>query len=382
MPSTPEDTWEDTGSWNQDLPFDDNFSDANCVVSANESVHSANVLGAPFQYDQGRGQQQSLVESNLHPSLRSTIVYSSAERSDNGLPTPTPANPFGCVPTITASSQGSFVDVASYSHFPSQQIPQDVIPAHYHQQQQYVDPWHNPYTYATANNGEVYHASPAVSFDDTSFTYLGHDSPEPVESNQVCKVEPATPQTSPARSSLRSTKHSSSKRRSAKAKHDASPRSHTFVNPQEWVNPQGQSFQAHVLEHSGGQQTSPSNREHVCGFIQPDNTRCVRGFSRLEHLNRHREMHVPYSKRKFFCVVEDCTIRHKRIGRSDNACQHFRTHLRGDAKGTRNHYKTWPELKQGIVDQYEPKMARRLIKTMEKNPELEFLGSAINCPPA
>ena len=80
-----------------------------------------------------------------------------------------------------------------------------------------------------------------------------------------------------------------------------------------------------------------SQKEHVCGFIEKDGTLCTREFDRAEHLKRHKLYHS--DERPYPCPVPDCpknpdTIKPdsnkiaKGISRSDNATDHFKTHLR------------------------------------------------------
>jgi hypothetical protein len=386
MPSTPEDAWGDGSehcahSWSQDVHFHGDYKPIKGAAPS-ESAYSADTLGAPFQYNQPAPvQESSHQQANLHPSLRSTIVYPSAERFDNELPTPTLANPYGCLPISAQSAQDGFADVASYTPYPSHQIPQDVVPAQYHQQQQYASPWSEHYTYPTAHNGEVCDASPAVSFGNELWAYDGHNSQELVGSNQVFKVEAATPQHSPARSPIRhfhGSRPRTNKRRSTKAMRRVNHASRTCFDAQDYVNPQGQSFRAEVREHNIDGTTK--HKEHRCTMIDRKmNRECNASFDRLEHLNRHQQGHVPEAHRKFFCPVHDCPQRHKRISRSDNAVQHIKTHLQADAKGKRNLHHSWLEIKQLLVEQYEPKVARRLIKTIEKDPALALEGAAIRC---
>jgi hypothetical protein len=364
------------------LSFNISYDDRYPAPAPDEGVYPANTLSAAFQYNQpGYVQGQVSTECNLHPSLRSTILYSSAERYDDGLPTPTPSYPFGCLSTNVQSTQGTFVDIAPYASYGSQSIPQDVIPIQYPQQQQpYLNAWHDPYASATANHGNECNASPAGSFDDASFTFIEHSSLEMVANSQVVKFEAASPQLRHAGTPLRhlnETKYRVTKRRSATAMRN--------VKLQECGSLQGRSPRAEGREHRSGKggarsPTKSSNKEHRCRFKISIGEECGESFDRVEHLTRHGQSHVPEAERKYFCVVEGCLSRTKRIARSDNACQHFRTHLLGDAKGKRNHHKTWAELKQGIVDQYDPKSAYRLIKTMEKNADLQFQGRAILCP--
>jgi hypothetical protein len=390
MPSTPQDVWDGglqhgAHSWSQDVPFHGDFTPSEGAAS--ESAYSADTLGAPFQYNQPAPVQESVhQQANLHPSLRSTVVYP-AERYDNGLPTPTPINPYGCLPISAQSTQDGFADVAAYTPYFSHQIPQDVVPAQYHQQQPYASPWPEHYAYPTTNNGEAYDASPAVSFGDEPWTYAGHNSQELVVSNQVFKVKAATPQHSPARPPNRhfhGSRHRANKRRSAKAMRRVNQVSHTCFGPQDYVNPQGQSFRAEVHEHHIDV-SADKDKEHKCTMYDHKRKEyCMRSFDRLEHLNRHQQSHVPEARRKFFCPLHDCPQRQKRISRSDNAVQHIKTHLKAEAKGTRNHHHSWLKIKQLMVDQYEPKVARQLIKTIEKDPALALEGSVIRCrtPPA
>lgn len=95
----------------------------------------------------------------------------------------------------------------------------------------------------------------------------------------------------------------------------------------------------------------PSNgKPHKCRVTdedgQPvkdkDGNACSARFDRAEHLKRHELSHT--AARPFPCVLAPCKAR---MGRSDNAADHYRTHLRPHSK-SRNPYVTFEKLERAM----------------------------------
>ncbi|EMC92412.1 hypothetical protein BAUCODRAFT_151810 [Baudoinia panamericana UAMH 10762] len=110
-------------------------------------------------------------------------------------------------------------------------------------------------------------------------------------------------------------------------------------------------------------QTPSSKKMHQCA-------KCDAKFERSEHLKRHDSKHN--IDRRFHCFLPNC--RHQKgISRSDNASDHFKTHLKDTPKGRRNGDADWPTVKAMIEKHYEPERARKLIVNLEnwitKKPE-------------
>lgn len=95
---------------------------------------------------------------------------------------------------------------------------------------------------------------------------------------------------------------------------------------------------------------------------------CGKRFERNEHLKRHLILHS--NERRYHCPLENCK---KRISRSDNAGDHFRTHLKEASKGRRNKHTEWPVLRDLLLLKYDEKDAVKMILRLERwiweNPE-------------
>jgi len=106
---------------------------------------------------------------------------------------------------------------------------------------------------------------------------------------------------------------------------------------------------------------SIKKKPFVC--VAPDKVGklCNAAFARGEHLKRHLSMHS--SIRRFPCVLPDCE---KKIGRSDNACDHFRTHLALHGRNKRNDHFHWREVERRIRWAYPEKTAGKIIVNLER----------------
>ena len=115
---------------------------------------------------------------------------------------------------------------------------------------------------------------------------------------------------------------------------------------------------------------SVKKKTFVC--IAPDNDGkpCNAAFVRGEHLKRHIGKHSLI--RRFPCVLPGCT---KKIGRSDNACDHFRTHLALHGRNKRNDHFHWREVERRIRWAYPEKTAGKIIVNLERWLTKQYLVS-------
>lgn len=102
-------------------------------------------------------------------------------------------------------------------------------------------------------------------------------------------------------------------------------------------------------------------KSYVCVYIEDDGRQCNTAFARSEHLKRHLSKHS--KDRKFPCVLPGCV---KKIGRSDNACDHFRTHLQLAAPNKRNKHFHWRDVEGRIREAYQEKVAAKIIVNLER----------------
>jgi uncharacterized Zn-finger protein len=106
---------------------------------------------------------------------------------------------------------------------------------------------------------------------------------------------------------------------------------------------------------------SRDNKPHKCPFVSNDGQACGRSFERSEHLKRHSGMHS--QERPYPCPLPGCN---KRIGRPDNATDHFKTHLKKDTKGKRNKNCSWYVLEQHIIAKYPQRQSDKLRHNLNK----------------
>ena len=99
----------------------------------------------------------------------------------------------------------------------------------------------------------------------------------------------------------------------------------------------------------------------ICDAPDNDGNPCNAAFARGEHLKRHLSKHS--SIRRFPCVLPECG---KKIGRSDNACDHFRTHLALHGRNKRNDHFHWREVERRIRWAYPEKTAGKIIVNLER----------------
>jgi hypothetical protein len=102
-------------------------------------------------------------------------------------------------------------------------------------------------------------------------------------------------------------------------------------------------------------------KSYVCGHVGADGRHCNTAFARSEHLKRHSSSHS--TDRKFPCVLPGCS---KKIGRSDNACDHFRTHLQLPGRNKRNKHFHWRDVESQIREAYQDKVAAKIIVNLER----------------
>ena len=106
------------------------------------------------------------------------------------------------------------------------------------------------------------------------------------------------------------------------------------------------------------------DKPYKCKFVMEDGTPCVSGFDRSEDLKRHEGSHSGKEGRKYFCPLKDCE---RKIGRPDNAGDHFKTHLRPKTTGKRNAHFDWPVVQDAIWDAYDDKkVAKKLLDGLRR----------------
>ncbi|KAF2485620.1 hypothetical protein BDY17DRAFT_322450 [Neohortaea acidophila] len=98
-----------------------------------------------------------------------------------------------------------------------------------------------------------------------------------------------------------------------------------------------------------------------CEHILPSGKECSSRFQRAEHLKRHVGSHSLF--RAYRCPLPDCTWG---IGRSDNACDHFKTHLKPKTKGKRNLTVEWHVLHQAILEKFDEAHSEKLITNLSR----------------
>lgn len=108
-------------------------------------------------------------------------------------------------------------------------------------------------------------------------------------------------------------------------------------------------------------QSSSSKKPFLCGQFKGDGTICRAAFQRSEHLKRHMGSHS--TDRPYPCVLPDCV---KKIGRSDNACDHFRTHLQPHKANKRNKHFHWREAELRIRHGYDEKKASKILANLQR----------------
>lgn len=137
---------------------------------------------------------------------------------------------------------------------------------------------------------------------------------------------------------------------------------HFAMNGEIEVSYTGQKF---VIDSESGSVTfekSKDTKPNRCAFVYKNGDECGVRFKASEHLRRHMGKHL--QTRSHRCPVQGCM---KKIQRSDNARDHFKTHLRPGTRGRRNRYVRWCILRRAIGEEYEDKeSAQKLINQLEQ----------------
>jgi len=107
--------------------------------------------------------------------------------------------------------------------------------------------------------------------------------------------------------------------------------------------------------------TRKSHKSHKCKYILDDGKVCNEGFERSEHLKRHMGKHASREERAFHCPLETPQKKcDKAIGRSDNACDHFKTHMKLTEKNRRNDWFHWDVVSREICRAYSEKASTKI----------------------
>lgn len=110
--------------------------------------------------------------------------------------------------------------------------------------------------------------------------------------------------------------------------------------------------------------TVGSEKKKICDVLLDNGSVCGQSFERSEHLKRHQLMHSDVKAYPCPLASEPWNCR-KAISRSDNACDHFKTHLRR-GKGKRNKNCEWEELEVLIRRDYSHEPAKKLVTNLER----------------
>ena len=107
-----------------------------------------------------------------------------------------------------------------------------------------------------------------------------------------------------------------------------------------------------------------SHKQYQCKFVE-NGQACGAKFDRSEHLKRHDGKHS--NVRKYPCPLPSCKGKGVKIGRPDNAGDHFKTHLRPKKPGKRNDYYEWHVVHDAIWENYEDKrVAKKLLDGLSR----------------
>ncbi|GAB7361900.1 hypothetical protein MBLNU230_g1938t1 [Neophaeotheca triangularis] len=112
---------------------------------------------------------------------------------------------------------------------------------------------------------------------------------------------------------------------------------------------------------------APKEKKFRCtGVDRATGLRCNRGFDRSEHLKRHAKMHDTVSLPEYPCPIQGC----KKTGifgmsRSDNATDHFITHLE-TKPGQRNGHCDWATMETSMRSVYAEPQATKMLNNLQK----------------
>ena len=162
-----------------------------------------------------------------------------------------------------------------------------------------------------------------------------------------------------------------SKRRSSRKSRNKGPqRVQLLENGWVEVNVEGQKALEMIQEAQANHGKLPKHVEssvskpHECPEFNLDGKKCTARFERSEHLKRHRGKHD--DERPWPCPMALCAQNSKRFQRSDNACDHYKTHLKkAHNGGVRNTRCEWPDLKRIL----EVVLTHKQMTKVERNVE-------------
>lgn len=126
------------------------------------------------------------------------------------------------------------------------------------------------------------------------------------------------------------------------------------IEGKEWAKDAGGNLVARYPDESKPQR---------CTWVDDDGVKCMAKFNRSEHLKRHMTKHS--NEKPYPCPLEGCE---KAIKRPDNAGDHFRTHLKGVAKGKRNKPCTLEQLADAMRKdpQWDDKKTAKMLTNLGK----------------
>ncbi|KAF2726354.1 hypothetical protein K431DRAFT_299435 [Polychaeton citri CBS 116435] len=106
-----------------------------------------------------------------------------------------------------------------------------------------------------------------------------------------------------------------------------------------------------------------AKKPHVCTKVV-DGQQCGRSFERSEHLKRHMSSHS--TEKQYPCPLRRFGLCKMAIARPDNACDHFKTHLKTKRKGQRNKDVDWETMEAAILSEYPADKANKLLTNLRK----------------
>ena len=100
-----------------------------------------------------------------------------------------------------------------------------------------------------------------------------------------------------------------------------------------------------------------SRGPYNCSLVGRDGRPCKSYFKTNYRLKRHKTAHSDKAERRYPCPLPGCT---QRSSRSDNATDHFKTHLRHNPKARNSHF-SWESVQTAIQRTFEKKEATMLL---------------------
>ena len=266
-------------------------------------------------------------------------------------------------PHLESSSVGNFqaygVQTALQNHpqvvVPSQLSPQDDYLQHHFSHYMSPDRSQDGYSTSFGSSSTGFHDYETLRAPSPADAYFAHSEDEDYVAIKAEEMSSPFASTSSRRLAVQHGLPTGSKRRSPRRLRKAGKNIACHVHDIRGclVQCEGKQCYLNPVKYEKGSNKKP----HECKYPN-----CYARFDRSEHLKRHLGKHQDKEERKYPCPL--CT---KRIGRPDNAGDHFKTHLRPKTKGKRNDHFDWPVLRDAILNSYEDhKSAKKLIDNLHR----------------